>query len=551
MALLNILKFFGRRPVVDDAVLPDGYATVAENCRLQGNKLKPLRDTLQVQAKTVGGTLESIYWYAPGSIWCEWTTDVDATPSQIGSDSFDRLIFTGDGAPKITYNSIISGGAAPYPFASYLLGVPPPGYVVGSFPIGVAPGVAVTGTPDDVDDPIDSRFYVVTCVDNMGSEGQPSPPSVEAEWQQGQAVDVTIPAIPAGNYNIASYRVYRTSTGSSTTEFLYVGGGSNFGGVFQDTTAADELAEVLPTENYDLPSASMIGITAMAGGYLAGHFDNVLCFSPIGQPQAWPVSYQINTKTDIVGIAPLDDNSLLVTTKERPYVATGIDPASMTLTELNILQACTSKRSVADVGTGVVYASPDGLVFASKAMGTSIITAGIFSREDWQTLNPATMKGFVWEGLYFCFYDSPTPGGFIINPNAPDGGIMDVTSVFTAAHYDAPTDILYVAEGSNIKKWDAATTYLDMRWRSKTYEMLSPTWLGVLQVLGDSVDEFDVELYVDGVLDNTYRAVDGEARKMRGGYRGRKFQIEIKTRPDTTGGSLHALRAATRLPELR
>jgi len=556
MAKLQVTGFKGRRPAVDNAMLDNESATVATNCRIEGGHIKPLYDPLQTIAKTTGGALKSIYYYRPGDDWLEWETDVDVVTAQIGQDAYDRVIYTGDtGGPKQSWNAIITTGGAPYPGTSFLLGVPPPGYNVSSAPLGIAIGAVIAGTADDPSDTVDSRYYVITTVDSLGAEGPPSPVSDEVEWRPGQTVTLTIPAIPAGNYPItvsggsypASYRIYRTSTGSQSTEFLFVMEGSaNWGGTESDTTAAAALSEALPTEIYDLPSDEMIGITAMPGGYLAGHFDSVLCFSEPAQPHAWPVQYQINTKTDIVGISTLDDNALLVTTKDRPYIAAGVDPASMTLTELPIKQSCTSKRSMADVGIGVVYSSPDGLVLASRN-GTGVITTGIFTREQWQALTPTSIEGWAWEGLYICFHAT---GGFIINPAQPEAGIVDLDNTYAGAYHDPVDDTLYVVDGANIKQWDAGSTYMQFTWKGKVHEMIRPTSLGVAQLLGDTTDEFTLNVYADGDLHKAYSRKEGAPFKLRGGYKARKIQLEIVSSTATTGGSLHAIRAATTMEEL-
>jgi len=548
MSLLNVANFLGRRPAIADGILEDNHSTTCLNCRIEGGEIKPLKTSLQVQAKTTAGTLASIYYYRPSDIWLEWENDVDCVSAQIGADAYDRVIYTGDGAPKMTYNSIITAGGTPYPGSSFLLGVPPPGYVSPGTLEGIAPSLVVTGTPTDPDDLVDTRFYVVTCVDGVGAEGLPSPVGGSVEVAPGQGVDVTIPAIPTGNYDIDSYRVYRTSTGSTSTEFQYVGGGTNFGGTYADAIDPEDLGEVLPSEIYDLPSSSMIGITALAGGYMAGHFDNVLAFSVPAAPHAWPVQYQLNTKTDIVGIAPLDDNTLMVVTKDRPYIASGVDPSSMVLTELPLMQAGVSKDSIADIGTGVVYASPDGLVYTTKG-GTSLITQGIFTREQWQALTPSGMKGYMWEGMYICFHSGNT--GFIVNPNAPQAGIVDLDDYYTGAFHDPLDDALYVIDGANIKQFDAGATYRNFTWKSKVIEPAHPSGLGVCLLLGDSTDKFDVSVYADGELRETHTRTEGTPFRFSGGYRARKFQLEVSSRSDGTGGALHIMRAGTTMKDLR
>lgn len=546
MASIDIADFRGRRPVVDDATLGDSEAVVATDCRIQGGKIRPLHLATTIQAKAVAGTLTSLHLYEPTGDWFEWDSDVDVVQAQV-EDSFDRRIFTGDGAPKIT-DSTVGIGAAPMPTASYLLGVPPPGYTVTTDEDGDAPTLTLQGTADDEQDVPETRYYVVTSVDKYGAEGVPSPVSTSVDWRAGQSVDVGIPAIPAGNYSFTGYRIYRTSTGTSGTDFLYVAGGTSWGGTYNDTLLTENLSEVLPTEDFDLPNPNMIGITAMPNGYHAAHYKNILFFSEPGYPHAWPVKYQINTKEDIVGIEVLDDNTLLVTTKEKPYICSGSDPYSMVLDEVNLKQACTSKRSIVDMGYGVVYASPDGLVMVGGD-GPQLITEGVWSREQWQALDPTTIDAYFWEGLYIAFYnDGSTQAGFIFNPAMPAGGVVDISAYATAGYNDLLTDTLYLAVGGNIVSWDTSASYYTFIWRGKKMDTLSPMNLGVGRLYGDSTQAFTVKLFGDGVLRDTLSETDGPPFRFSSGDTYRTHQIELR---GAGYGSLHGVRLGETMRDMK
>lgn len=58
---------------------------------------------------------------------------------------------------------------------------------------------------------------------------------------------------------------------------------------------------------------------------------------------------------DIVGLAALGQ-SLLVLTTGYPYLITGTHPSSMGMERLDIEQSCVAKRSISNVGGGVIYA---------------------------------------------------------------------------------------------------------------------------------------------------------------------------------------------------
>jgi hypothetical protein len=388
----------------------------------------------------------------------------------------------------------------------------------------------------------ETRFYVVTSLDKYGAEGPPSPVSVAVEWRPGQTVNVTIPSIPTGNYSFTGYNIYRTSTGTSGTDFLFVESGTTWGSTHNDDKLTENLSEILPSEDFDLPNVNMIGVVALPNGFLAGHYKNILFFSEPGHPHAWPVKYQVNTKKNIVGIEVLDDNAILVTTEEKPYICSGTDPYSMVLDEINLKQSCVSKRSIVDMGYGVVYASPDGLVMVGGE-GPQLITEGVFSREQWQALVPSTISAFFWEGLYIAFYDDgTTEAGFVFNPSAPNGGIVDLTAHLTAGYNDLAADALYVypGTGANIQEWDAAATYYAFTWTGKKMDTLSPMNIGVGRLYGDTSQDFTVKLYGDGALKDTLTEADGAPFRFSGGNKYRNHQISITS--GATSGSLHGIR---------
>jgi hypothetical protein len=311
MAAFELKGFRGERPIVDDGDLNENEASYALDLKIEGGKLVCMREPLSRHTQTVSGSIQSFARYIDG--WFEWNVEVDVSPSQVGGDTYDRRIFTGDGAPKVTYNAIaVDGLGGPYPSDAYLLGVPPPGYVDPTYRSGQAASIALVGTATTPSDPAETRFYVLTSIDVFGAEGPPTPISNSVDWRDGQSVDVTIPAAPVGDYNITGWRMYRTATGTDGTDFQYVKDGTSWSTTVNDAVATEALGEVLSTEFYALPNANMVGIEPMPNGYLAGFNENTVYFSEPGYPHAWPISYQQNTKAPIVGLKAMGNNMLLV-----------------------------------------------------------------------------------------------------------------------------------------------------------------------------------------------------------------------------------------------
>lgn len=515
MAGIKLKRFAGETPRGHPTVIPENSAQTAQNCHFRNGALNPLKNPTTIQAKTIPGTPLSVFRYTP-SVWFEWDTDVDAHRSPIPNDAYDRVFFTGDGVPKVTDNVSATSTGAPYPSVAYNLGIPQPD----SFT------AAIVGTPTDPDSTAETRYYVVTYVDAYGAEGPPSDPSTEVVWRDGQTVDLSVmPAAPAGNYNMASKRLYRINTGTTGSVYQFVDSLTLAQTTYNDSIASADLSEALQTENYDPPASNMTGLTPLPGGFFAGHFNNVIGFSEPYSPHAWPVEYQQSTELEIVGIGAYG-NSILVTTKGHPYVVVGSSPEAMSMVKVEMSQACVSKRGIVDVGSGIVYPSPDGLIYVGSD-GAQVVTSGLFSKQDWQDLIvPTSIHAYLWESLYVGFYDNGvTQGGFIIDPFNPQDGVTFVDAYATAGYSDLETDTLYLVIGDNIVSWDTGTddSYV---WKSKLFRLSHATNYGAGQVFADSYP-VTLDIYGDGVLRKKKSVVDDKPFRLPGGYLARDYEVQL------------------------
>jgi hypothetical protein len=135
MAALVIKSFAGISPKTPSRYLQDSQAQVAINCPVFSGSIQPLADVgaslLTLSKQTVPQT---IYRYgqdidSESQYWFNWGTDVDVCRSQIAGDESEWTFYTGDGAPKATYNTIALS-ASNYPAVSRPLGLPAPTTVV-------------------------------------------------------------------------------------------------------------------------------------------------------------------------------------------------------------------------------------------------------------------------------------------------------------------------------------------------------------------------------------------------------------------------------------
>jgi len=295
---------------------------------------------------------------------------------------------------------------------------------------------------------------------------------------------------------------------------------------YVDNVPSANLAEIIPTELYDPPNDATIGIKAHPAGFLVGFFGNTLVFSEPGAPHAWPIDYRLVTNHDIVGLGVFG-NTVAVVTEGWPYLAIGSDPSAITMVELEIEQACVSKRGMVDFGTAIAYPSPDGLIVIGNS-GATNATAALFNRDQWQALVPTSFVAMNWEQKYLCFYDDgSTQRAFIIDPFAPDDGVKYVALHATAGYKDIEEDLLYLVVDDEIERWNESPTNLSYTWKSRPIFAPRAINMSVAKVTADAYP-VEVEFYVDDVKRFTKLVTTLDAFKLPGGFKGEKFEVVIK-----------------------
>lgn len=288
--------------------------------------------------------------------------------------------------------------------------------VAGIFDADVAPYLSTPVTRQ-----IRNCFYLTTLVSTWGEESAPSPVSVMLELDQSDTATVPRPAelsnaAKVAERLLAGWRIYRSNSGSLDTAFQLVADLGLVDATFLDDVPSAELGEVIPTLTWlpppvaEQPPGAVIatpylaGLCAMANGITAGFNGNTVSFSPPYIPYAYPIEHDVTTKYRVVGMASFGQ-TLFVGTTGAPVFVSGSDPASMSVQELAVQQSCSSARSIVPVDGGVIYASPDGLCLATLS-GIKVITEGLFTKADWQSLNPSSIVAAMYDGAYYFLYNN-------------------------------------------------------------------------------------------------------------------------------------------------
>jgi hypothetical protein len=496
-------------------------AQTALNLNLESRTLRPWRGLQDIQTGLTTGTPSTIYRFgldllSDTQYWFNFTSkDVDLVKGPLVADQTERTIYTGDGAPKWT-NNTLALTAPPYPAAYRDLGVPAP---------STAPTVSVTGTGSGTEE---TRVYLYTNVTTYGEESAPSPASAEVTVAaSGHTVTITgFATAPTGNSSTVARRIYRSVTSATgVTNYYFIKELPN-GTSSTTDDVGDAIGEPIETSDWLLPPSTMFGITAMANGVLVGFDQNDVCISVAYVPYAWPLAYRLSTDYPIVGGKAIG-NQVVVLTTGNPYLLSGVAPESMTLTKLEWPQACVSKRSIVNVGGAVVFASPDGLCAVDGAGQLTNLTEALFSRDDWQALNPESMHGYVHNGRYVGFYDTGViQGGFVFEPRQGDAAFSYIDTYATAGYADLIQDELFLKVTTKIQKWNATGAYSNYTWLSGVSTLERPENLGVAMVRADAYP-VTFKLYADEVLKHTQSVSNNLPFRLPSGYKAAQYEVEI------------------------
>lgn len=474
MPTIRFAGFAGENRALHPKLLPEAACTVSRGQKPGRGDLRPWRQPLTVASVPAGR--QTIYRMgrdiaSDGQYWLSWPTVVHAVRGFESGDTTERTYYTGDGAPKVTDN-IMALASTPYPTTSRPMGIPAPATPL----LVLTDAGAWTGDNE-------TYFYTYTYGNDWGWESAPAPASlIHARPSDATATLSGFAAPPPGNYQINRMWIYRTQTGSTGTEFFLVKEIAIGTTSTQDTNAT--LGEVLPTTTWLNPPDDLSHLTKMWNGMTAGISGGEVRISEAYVPYAWPIAFDVVPPEGKAVALGVFGQSMLVLTTGRPLLVQGSSPDSMDQMPLEIPQACIAPRSVAAMGTGVAWASNDGLCWYG-ANGARILTAGLMTREQWLELRPETLIGRMYEGLYLGSYDDGAGRkAFLIDPMNPTGlYFLDVG--YEAMHFDELQDQLYILNGGNVQRWDAGD-FMTVRAKSKEFRAPRPMNFGWAEVTADA-----------------------------------------------------------------
>ena len=482
MAAIKLEGFQGLVPRASDRLLGPMNATAARNTKLLNGELRGFR-SLEQDTDLTGqvSTLRRAFRVPddPDDAWIFFNSrDVDVARSPLVNDAYDRYYWAGDGVPKMNTAARIKNGDS-----EYFLGVPAP---TGS------PGVTPPSGSDQ------TRAYVYTFVSAYGEEGPPSEPTLatgDAGTWELDSLDTTVP--DQASRNITLKNIYRTVPGFASTNFYFVAQIALATASYSDAETNDDVAvnNLLESTTFVAPPSTLEGFVVMPNGYLIGWVGRRLVFSEPYRPHAWPASYELSTEFDIVGLGVIG-STVVICTESQPYFGRGVSPASFTMTKVDAVEPCASRRSIVSTTVGVVYASINGLVLANGS-SVQVVTSDVLTKEEWATYNPELIYAANL-GLQYIAFNSAS-FGFIFDPQNPMARFveLDAFSDIEGIETDRYSGNVLLLANDRIYDFDPeGTTRLQWRWQSKVYQFPRPLNFGCARinfVSGSTSGQIDVE----------------------------------------------------------
>jgi hypothetical protein len=373
------------------------------------------------------------------------------------------------------------------------------------------------------------RYTYVATINGVDYEGPGSEASGVIDAGQGQPVTVTgFAAFPVDwNSPADRIRLYRFAAVTSTTgQYQFVAEFSIDDSSYTDVVLGENLGESLPDPDREPPPEDLKGLIELPSGGAAGFVGKTVYFAIPNQLHAWPLDYAKSAHEEVVSIGAFG-SSIAVATKGQPYIMTGTEPADMTMDRLETGQPSLSKDGSVDFGYAWVYPAKQGLVVVSTG-NVDIVTKNLFDERQWGELNPASFMAARHHNYYVCFYEktSGEQGGFMFDPLAPQNGVAFLDYWANAAWTDPSSEDLYIAQGSEIKKFDAGEIEMDKIWRSKEFIVPECT-MSCAQVMAPKYP-VSISLVFDQEEVASIRVYNSQAFRLPPVCKGTQISIEVR-----------------------
>lgn len=567
-----IRAFAGMRPIVHPMNLEDGQAADCVDCVFTSTGLEPVRALALVEEGFAG--VQTLFRIGENVVGIHQAVDLVRSP--VIRDVYDRVYFTlADEALESDLYVTTSGElAAPLIPARRLRDLVPPE----SAPVAylMKDGQVVTVYTQEVYDAIQSgevagrpvpgsggevvmaetlekyTAFRVSFVTDYGEETALSPASAVVGYKDLENYGFRLVNVPVSEYPwVVKRRIYMEVDG----EYYRIAEIDNNTDVSVDLYPLDDdaIGDIQETDDFDPAPEDLRGLVGLPCGALAGFTNQgetgTVHVSEAFQPHAWPVGYRFKSLYAIVALAVVPEG-LLVVTQGKPLLIVGAYPAVMQAQVIESTQSCSSSRSLVVLDGMAAWACPDGVAVYGGGLAVQVLSRGVWSREQWRELQPASMLFAVYERYLLIFAEA---SAWLYSLDRHDvcrlsmaTGVMDdacCAEVFSPAAlrwagggglevrcwlYDILTDRLLLVVDGRLVAFNEGEP-LRARWIGKELVQANAKPWSRARVEADgypvllSLLADDVRVFGKAVLDNRLLAVGSTGRK-------RRVQVGLETR---------------------
>lgn len=466
MPALKLTTFGGMQPRRDVADLPNNYAEKSVNVNYYSGDLSPY-NAFELD-REIPENSKTIYPFINDKGDKEWFVSPKRYKiiKHHGTAENQRVIISGEGRPLTTTFDL-------FPEVRFL-GVPKPQET----PYAIL-GLGGTGVAL-------STLYVYTYVNEFDEESQPSDASPAVLKKDGQLTVVNIGQQPFINgVVVKKKRLYRSVAieGASSYQFLAEVPAQQTS--FVDTYTNDALSEVLDTLDWQPSEEDLRNIIMMANGIYVGHTDKEIYFSEPYIAYAYPVKYSISIQHKILDIALTGDRSFIVMTDEKPYFIYGDTPDNMTIIESKA-KFPGIKNTLVDMGGGAMYATYEGIVYATGTSRIQLITSKAHSKETFASIIPEETFAYRDEKRYFLITNS---GTIVFDKDTPDF-ISNISYKPNAVHFSEDKFELFCSlNGHLVEFYKKKTRWVSQTWESKNIRTAEYVNMSAYRILADYKDD--------------------------------------------------------------
>lgn len=294
--------------------------------------------------------------------------------------------------------------------------------------------------------------YALTHYNSVdGTESAPSTATASLNMFGGGYNTLTLPA--ATDPQVTHVRLYRVGGQLSSFNLvkeLPISTVTYLDDVSDAQVALDIGTSLLRTTDNSTPPANLQHLVT-AYAIMFGAEDSRLRFTPINEPNNWPVLNFIEFGQAITGLAPVA-NGLLVFTKFKTFIVTGTTPTTLSRYELSADQGCIDARSIQVSGAEAWWASSDGICVSSGGR------PAVITRPKLGKLELSATHSAMFDEMYYLRQSS----GAILKIDAN----TFITATVNAESLVVANDKLYGKVGSVLHELFAGTSDLSFTFKS-------------------------------------------------------------------------------------